>query len=251
MILQVDMGNTRVKWRVIDEAGASTPEGFDYRQLEQALDEIAVRYPNVSELQLSCVASRASSEQLVKGMCCRYPNLRVYEAKSEGQIGNVKFAYSDPGAQGVDRCLAMLAARNEVAGESAGVTVIDAGSALTVDVLNAQGEQVAGYICPGYQMMRTALLGETSNIASGYRASQAKDRPEAGLSTQLCVDRGVLKVFLESVRAFIAEALAVGNRVLVTGGDGRLLMREGVVTQGDYRETLVFDGLALAANIKR
>jgi len=58
----------------------------------------------------------------------------------------VKNAYRDPGRLGADRWMALIAASEVVSGN---VIVIDAGSAITVDLLRADGQHLGGAILPG------------------------------------------------------------------------------------------------------
>ena len=151
-----------------------------------------------------------------------------------------------PETQGVDRCLAMVAAYERYDRDSySGVMVIDAGSALTVDVVSADGLQRDGYICSGYQMMLNALLGNTSSIRSGYEVSS-----EVGgkLSTKACVIGGVDKAFEFCVLGFVARARSQNLQVYVTGGDARRIEAFCVVdAKGiELDSDLVFDGLVLA-----
>ena len=58
----------------------------------------------------------------------------------------VKNAYRDPGRLGADRWMALIAAAEMVSGNA---IVLDAGSAITVDLLRADGQHLGGAILPG------------------------------------------------------------------------------------------------------
>ena len=71
--------------------------------------------------------------------------------------------YAEPTRLGVDRWLAALAGfhRNHHA-----VCVIDVGTALTVDVVLADGSHLGGLIAPGPDLMRTSLTRGTAQLES-------------------------------------------------------------------------------------
>lgn len=243
MILQFDVGNTRLKWRLINDRevfarGSSRLDQFKMSSL--CLDG------GIDQVQLAAVRQGREFDALVEDISATYPELDIYQAAAAERFGPVRFAYENPETQGVDRCLAMLAAYSLVSecDRFVGVMVIDAGSAVTVDVLNESGEQVEGYILPGLEMMREALLGKTSKIADGYRFKQ---RVVGALSTRECVDRGVMRAFIESMRGFVGSAKAAGLDLVITGGDASnlkdLLASEDCYFVGD----LVLDGLFILA----
>lgn len=242
MILQLDIGNTRLKWRCLgDEAfatGACNHEDFELRLLGEL--------SNLTEVQIASVSAQAKVDALIARFISDFPKARIFQAKSAAKMGGVRFSYQVPEAQGVDRCLAMVAAYRRYSGSHgfSGVMVIDAGSALTVDVLDGGGRQVEGYIAPGLGMMRNALLSGTSNIAGAYDGSGMAD---GLLSTRICVDRGVHKAFTSSVRHFVDAARASSLELLLTGGDAPEVERAFPEERFVVVDDLVFEGLELVA----
>ena len=71
--------------------------------------------------------------------------------------------YQEPHRLGVDRWLAALAAWREACGA---VCVIDVGTALTVDVVLADGTHLGGLIAPGPDLLRTSLTRGTAQLES-------------------------------------------------------------------------------------
>lgn len=241
MILQFDVGNTRLKWRLLRNKevvgrGSATLDEFDIGALCIGGE--------LEGVQLAAVRQGSELDSLVKSVKRAYPAVDLYCAKAAARFGPVSFAYELPETQGVDRCLAMRAAYNLSSGRDAfrGVMVIDAGSAITVDVLDAQGYQVEGYILPGLSMMRESLLGRTSKISEGYRA---KVEMSSVLSTRKCVDLGVLKVFFASILDFVERSKVAGLDLVVTGGDAFRLRDLLSSTEHYLVEDLVLDGLSI------
>ena len=244
MILQLDVGNSRVKWRILNQGsvfarGASALDVFR-SSIQQALQS----EPSVGLVQLSSVTSSEKNQFLLSELALVIGHVPVFVARSLARLGPVEFAYQIPETQGVDRCLVMVAAYDEYDHENfSGVMVIDAGSAITVDVLSSDGLQCEGYICSGYQMMLDALLGDTSNIRSGFDVSS---KVGGQLSTRQCVVGGVDMAFEACVQGFIGLARSQNLQVYITGGDAVRI--QGFCGQDvEIDSDLLFRGLSLAA----
>lgn len=243
MILQFDVGNTRIKWRLLEKSQLVDRGSAVLGEFK--VDSLGV-FGALEGVQLAAVRAGAELERLVGDIKRAYPEVDVFRAKAPDRFGEVRFTYEFPETQGVDRCLAMIAAYELFSRQDGygGLMVIDVGSAITVDVLGADGVQVEGYILPGLAMMREALLGRTSKISKGYQAGSGA----AGyLSTRECVDRGVNRAFVASVQDFINSAKAAGLDLVLTGGDACMLKN---VLSGEELcvvEDLVLDGLAIVA----
>lgn len=70
----------------------------------------------------------------------------------------LRVAYEDPSRLGVDRWLALLGATT---GSEGPALIVDAGTAVTYDLLLAGGRHLGGLILPGIEPMRAALLQST------------------------------------------------------------------------------------------
>lgn len=86
---------------------------------------------------------------------------------STAAAGGVRNAYTQPEQLGVDRWLAVIGAH---ALERGAVCVVSAGTALTIDGIDADGRHLGGIIVPGLDLMISSLLRSTSDIAQ--RAQQ-------------------------------------------------------------------------------
>ena len=240
MILQLDVGNTRAKWRVFD---GDRVFGRGAELQENLLDVLRQELPNDEELavQVTSVAGNRSLEDLINSLKFSFNVSSIYIARSVKRMGDVEFGYKIPEHQGVDRCLAMLAAYSMCLSDYKGVVVVDAGSALTVDVVNCDGRQIDGYIAPGHSMLRDSLLGRTSKIEDGYANSDCE-----GLSTLRCVNSGVSLMFSELIKKIECMAAESKYRLVVTGGDAGLVSESVSLDSVVYVPDLVLDGLALA-----
>ena len=125
--------------------------------------------------------------------------------------------------------------------------MVDAGSALTIDLVDGYGVHQGGYIVPGLSMQLRALNEGTGNIALANIPSDAGLQP--GLNTRDALIAGILL----GVQQLILAAVINFERqqgfkplLLVTGGDGPILLG-GLVkfsNEAQYSPHLVLEGMA-------
>lgn len=234
MILQLDIGNTRVKWRLWERGRASSGGALSRARgellpaLDHAPEEIWVASVAGGELEAR-MSSLAQSRWGIEPWFAR---------TGRGALGLVN-SYADPERMGVDRWLAMLAAWVEVRGA---VCAIDAGSALTIDFVGGTGRHLGGYILPGLDSMERALLDDTDRV----RFSDApRDSLAPGRSTEEAVRGGLL--LSQAGAARLALERQEGDfSLFFSGGNGELLRRASELG-GRYVPDLVLDGLAALA----
>lgn len=232
MILQLDIGNTRLKWRLVDGAdivdgGAIVRSGgLELPTLERAPEQV-------------WVASVAGEEQEAE-LNQAFAGLDVWFARSTEQACGVRNSYSQPQRMGVDRWLAMLAAWNKV-GDA--VCVVDAGSALTIDFVSGEGVHLGGYILPGLDSMERALLSDTDRVRF---ADAARDKLTPGQSTEEAVYNGLLLSQAGAVALALDRLGHVGS-LFFCGGNGAVLLT-ALDRGGQFAPDLVLDGLALLAS---
>jgi len=236
--LQLDVGNSGAKWRLLD-AGQVCARGT-YR----AGDEVSRRAlldctPAPTQIWIASVAG-AAAEAALAAMLVKRWGVTPWFAASAGRCGAVRNSYVEPARMGVDRWLAMLAAWQRLQGRAC---VVDAGSALTCDLLGDNGEHVGGYIIPGPQLMERALLLDTGRVrfeeSCGYDLAPGRSTAEA-------VRHGIALAQVGAVSLVMDRAGVEPSRLLFCGGWGEMLMRL-LGRGGEYVPDLVFDGLALQA----
>jgi type III pantothenate kinase len=145
----------------------------------------------------------------------------------------LRVAYEDPSRLGVDRWLALLAAQGHDAGST---LIVDAGTAVTYDLLLDGGRHLGGLILPGMEMMRGALLQGTWIPPMGLDRAIALPLAEPwGTDTGTAVAAGgaqALGALADRLYDRLAERCAQGSesgaddaapRLLLTGGDAERL----------------------------
>lgn len=236
IMLQFDLGNSRVKWRALrgDQqfargAGADVLDTQpDWRLLS----------PPPSQVLVASVASTAL-EQMLAASVRQCFGVTPWFARSSAQVAGLRSSYSEPGRLGVDRWLAMLAARER---RRERLCVVDAGSALTIDLVAADGRHEGGYILPGATLMERALLQDTQRV----RFSEAVSASLApGSSTASCVHNGIALAEAGAVKLALERAGAPRPELFLTGGGAAALRHTLAPLPLQWCPDLVFEGLAL------
>lgn len=231
-----DLGNTRLKaaplgargrvGRVlaIGHDGAAFPAGWD-AALPGRIEAAAVA-------SVASAPLRAALLDALAGRCGR-----ISLACTLPRLGAVRIAYAEPRRLGVDRFLALLGAHARGGGPwlLAGV-----GTALTVDLLDAQGRHRGGRIAPSPDLMRQALHARAPHLPAqgGDYLEFAADTGDALASG--C--EGAALALVEQSRAAAGALLGRAPEVLVHGGGARALLDRlpGAVAA----PALVLEGLA-------
>lgn len=238
MILQIDAGNTRVKWRLKD------PEDNSSR-CDQACSvvikgdfesELRSLVGKVTEVQLSSVSNQ---EKLLELFNKYFSGIPVFVAATQVEQLGLENSYVQPDRMGVDRWLAMLAAWNHY---KSGLIVVDAGTALTIDVVDDSGKHQGGYILPGYAMAISSLKVSTSEVR---HQMLEEDAISLGKETSECVQHGVVRQMVEVIKAVQADYAKF--HLVLSGGDAEMLAP--YFQQKDMWPNLVHDGLSLSAAV--
>ncbi|SDO95062.1 pantothenate kinase [Pseudomonas jinjuensis] len=249
MILELDCGNSLIKWRVLGgEQFAPVAGGIadsDAALFEQ-LGSQGVRA--LRFCRLVSVRSEQETELLSERLRQDF-SVSVRQARSAETLAGVRNGYRDYQRLGLDRWLALVAGY-KLAGGSC--LVIDLGTAVTSDLVSADGEHLGGYICPGMPLMRSQLRTHTRRIRYGDDAAQeALQNLLPGRETAEAVERGcllMLRGFVREQYLLACELLGEGCAVFLTGGDAELVRDE--LPHALVLPDLVFAGLALACPLE-
>lgn len=244
MILELDCGNSFIKWRVISPDGRERICAGIVDSDDGLFEALAGSGVKVQRCRLVSVRSDAETEQLVTRLKASL-GVEVVCAQSSSQVGGVRNGYHDYQRLGLDRWLALLGGYH--LGQRA-CLVVDLGTAVTADFVSADGEHLGGFICPGLPLMRDQLSTHTRRIRYDREVALAALQVlEPGRSTAEAVERGCLLM----LRGFVAEQLAQarsrfpgGFEVFLTGGDAELV--RDAVPEAQVVPDLVFVGLAIA-----
>ncbi len=239
MILELDAGNTRIKWRILNEGESSAAGAAP--TLEELGEQLGGQpVAGVKRMRVSSVRGPVFAGNL-EVLARESWQLRPEFAAVSRRAAGVTNGYKAPGTMGVDRWLAMLAAYART-GETC--CVLDCGSAITFDWVNAGGEHQGGYIVPGLQLMRQSLARKTQALDI---AVEDWGDPVPGNRTSVAIGNGILAMvcgFAEHCRKEMLKTGGVNARWFLTGGDAEIVSRH-LGRDHEIARDLVLDGLAL------
>ena len=118
-----------------------------------------------------------------------------------------------------------------------------AGSALTADLIAADGMHLGGYIVPGMQLMKSSLQADTGKVR--FDEGELGSGLDFGCSTGQAVSAGILAAQVGAANIAITEAkrrIRGDFAILLTGGDADQLYGH-ITGQVEIMPDLVLDGL--------
>jgi len=237
MNLLIDMGNSRLKWAVAANGQLENGLTLDNRQLgRETLRQLWQTLPMPQNIGIACVSANPLLELVQTTVTELWPDARIVHCRSQAHAFGVINAYEQPEKLGVDRWLALIAAHRYY---PAAVCVVDCGTAITVDLLEANGEHQGGYISPGLVLMKQALAQGTNALP--FISGHYSDQP--ALSTEAAIHSGTLL----AARGLIEHVLATraaSSQLLLTGGDANIIA-EHLNIPAVIDSDLVLRGLAI------
>ncbi len=246
MQLLIDLGNTSLKWALRDGDRLGAPSSARHSGA-MPIDVLAAweQIEAVDRVHMASVASPALNET-VAGVCqARWGKTpEMVTAAGLAERSPVRIAYQDPQRLGIDRWLGLLAAHDQHIGPK---LVVDAGSAITYDILLSDGRHLGGLILPGVTLMRDSLLAGTQipshELAVGADLDWATDTGGAIVSACIQAPAALAERLWDRLRA---RAGGEDPTLILTGGDAERLL-PAIVRPVTHRPELVLEGLALCA----
>lgn len=243
MILLFDAGNTRLKWAIADLDFSLTEVGvLEYSELGMA-KAIPIDADTVTRIAVSSVAGIKRDNQLKRFCLGSFGVMPVFAKVAVSGCG-VRNDYLAIDRLGVDRWVAALGAVEEVS-EKENRIIVDAGTAVTVDVLDRDCVFRGGVILPGEKLMHDSLVGK----AAGIHSNRQPVVKVIGRDTQQCVNAGARYGLVGAVDRIIEECVSsIDNnspwKVIVCGGDALWLtelMKTSLAVS--VQPSLIFNGL--------
>jgi type III pantothenate kinase len=218
-ILLVDIGNTRVKWaRVANGRLTRQRAAAHERWRAEDFAQIVLGRARGIERVIVVSVARAQVERRLITAARRASGVIPEFVVSARRLGGVTTAYTQPWRLGVDRFVAVIGATK--LSPRRAVCVVDVGTAVTIDLVDARGRHVGGAIIPGPRLMVESLLRNTNGILkrSGGRSA---GRTLFTRDTRAAMELGARYTVAAVVDRAVQEAraaLGVRPRLLLTGG---------------------------------
>ena len=216
MNLLIDIGNTRLKWAIT--TGGQFMTG---RPLVNALinrDELVKIWRGIyrpRRLAVSCVSTNQLLE-LVQAVAHElWLDIDIILVKSQAQAFGVINAYRQPEKLGVDRWLCLVAVWQQYHSPAC---IVDCGTAITVDLIDADGRHQGGLISPGLALMKKSLDQGTEALPF------SESNHAFGLSnyTEAAIYSGTLAAAIGLIK-YVTASQPENIRLILTGGDAELI----------------------------
>lgn len=236
--LLLDAGNTSLKWAVVEEGHWHATGRCDYADWSSLTAQLSAG----ADSFIASVASAAHEQQIAARL--EAAGIPANWLAAEAGFGEVKNAYQDPRQLGVDRWMALIAARQHTCDA---VLVVSVGTAMTVDALSAAGMFMGGVIVPGVRLMRQSLQEGTARIDDATGDWQAFPRATAD-----AVQSGIVAALCGAIaqqHARLAEVAGSAPRCLLTGGDAETVLSH-LRVPAEHVPALVLEGIDCVARTR-
>lgn len=245
--LLIDIGNTRIKWAHLQDAKTGKLSGHGYVQHNKQLGIEVLKQieapAKLSAIYVSAVTDDLNSQR-IKRQLQDLHDVTVCMVKSQSEGNGLVSGYKQPDLLGVDRWVAMIGAFAQAKPEH-GVIVVDAGTAITIDALDANGKHLGGTIAPGLELMRSALNKNTQRLmlVEGADVNAVAD------NTQDAIASGTMWSLIGNILQ-TEERLGLDQNskidYFITGGDAQHLLQY-LPSRYQLVNDLILQGLARIA----
>lgn len=222
-ILLLDVGNTRLKW-AWQSGETFLPGGELVHAGQLGIEQLTQISPHHSPTQVVavCVAGDNVAESLRIHVQSEFGK-EVEFVTAATEVAGIRNAYKQPSQLGGDRWAALIAAHQRWPGY---LCVVDAGSALTLDLVRPDGQHLGGYILPGLAMIQNCLLERTAiPLSPGSVSLDTSTQP--GNSTRSCIANGTIQAACGLIERTVLQLEQQGKETVqcvLTGGDSHSLV---------------------------
>ncbi|TKG92307.1 type III pantothenate kinase [Puteibacter caeruleilacunae] len=210
MNLIIDIGNTRIKCAVFE--GEKLVEHFSYPGMDQSMfNEIFENFPPINKAIIT--ATRAYDSWIDELLESRVDQFVKFNPDTPVPITN---NYESPRTLGLDRLAAAVGAATMYPNKN--ILIIDAGTAITYEFVDAELGYLGGNIAPGLQMRLKALNHYTGKLPL---VEVSEDFKKIGKTTQGAILAGVVNGMIYEMDGTIDHFRSKCRdiRVILTGGD--------------------------------
>ena len=234
MKLLIDAGNQRIKWatslQLHSQPDPSAQRGLQNEPIETgsadlsgALKRAFTGMADPEGIWISSVAGPRVN-QVLSAACNSFWGGSPFFVESAERGKGLFNQYDKPEDLGVDRWLTMIGAK-EMSGNRP-MLVIDAGTAVTIDYVDAQGVFDGGIIFPGMATMIYSLNSCTGQIRSTTASTMNERLSYQNPKTREAVENGVMLAVVSAMDCAIRHYKNLAGldlKLILTGGDAQRL----------------------------
>lgn len=241
-----DLGNTRLKYAALrDDGSLGDVAAIAHDGDALPADWDAALPARFEAAALTMVGATALRTRLLDALTARCGRISI--ARTVTAFGGLRIAYPKPESLGADRFLAMLGARARTgrANDMRPWLVVGIGTAITLDLIDADGLHRGGRIAPSPALMREALHARAAQLPEHGGECVAFADNTADALRSGC-DGAALALIDRALRD--AEALLGATPALILHGGGVDAL-SGLSGDATRAPALVLEGLAAWATI--
>ncbi len=204
--LTIDQGNSSAKIAVWKGSELIDEEIFQQRLNPRNLERVVKRF---SPRKALCCSVTGNGKDLTEWL----NNHGVVACELSSKLPlPLQIDYRTPSTLGPDRIAAAVGAWSHFPGENS--LVVDMGTAVTYDVVTADGRYIGGNIAPGVGMRLRALRSFTARLpeVNGYG-----ETPEFGVDTVSAMRSGAVRGVVGELN-YYRSLLPEGTNIVLTGG---------------------------------
>ena len=235
MVAVFDIGNTNVHVGLyLDRKLVRKLVYPTYREFLFAKIESIFSHDKFEGVAVASVVPHVAKKLVA--LCKKY-KIRPLFISSKLKCG-LKYRYHDPATLGADRIAAVVGALTRFRRD---VIVIDAGTAITMDVARHGGDYLGGIICPGMKILAESVHGTTAQLP---RIKVRKPDNLLGRSTEECIRSGIFNgtiVMVEGLIRVVKKQVKGDFFCVATGGSGKIIA-ENVGAIAEYDENICLNG---------
>lgn len=230
-LMYIDIGNSFVKIAAHDGESWIVKLRASHTQLNDVMAWIKLHTDSGTKFIAASVVERISAS--IKQEFSE--SVRFIE---KDDISSDKLDYLTPETLGIDRYIACVGAYKI---SNTPVIVVDAGTAVTIDLMDAEGVFKGGVIAPGIELLEKGLLAHAPSLPQVERSLPGDFPPK---STTDALRWGISGSYLAFIRNHIEKMRSEepGALIWITGGDVDILMQLTGLKL-NYHPNLVFEGL--------
>jgi type III pantothenate kinase len=239
-MLLIDCGNSATKCRLIDQdlTWDNTFVPGQSWEIKAFRDFLRLHQPG--EIYIASVASEKMTDTVLHEIQTNLPVAHITRILTEPKLGQVTNAYHDYTRLGVDRWLTLLAADVR---EKTDVIIIDAGSAITIDLLSRQYSHLGGAILPGFKTDQQRFISMFPTL--DFNHPDVSNNQAPGRSSEACIQMTQFPITLARIYQLLDEwivLLQAPVKILLCGQDAPLIS-EQLERPHEIVSDLVFQGM--------
>jgi type III pantothenate kinase len=237
LYLLFDIGNTRLKWSVVESHQNPIDRNKKVWLHSGAIDTklllspdhcaelahyILQTIPKPDAIGVCCVAAEECITNL-KHLFTSWHDVPWLRMRGDTPFEGLRSLYAEPSQLGADRWAGLIAARTLSNGNG---LVVNSGTATTIDFLGANGIHQGGWIIPGLGLMQSSLELHTARLPATSEVAQIDG---FGLSTDAAIYTGCLAAQIGAIQHALQLAQEMRqpiDRIWIDGGNAKHIAAE-------------------------